>query len=295
MANGHQILKKDIKAYLFLGPALILLLIFIVVPLLLAFSYGFTDYYLLKPDQKKFIGLTNFIRIFNDKLLLTVFKNTAFFVLLVLPIQLGLALSLALLANKTTRLTAFLRVSYFSPAILSLVVVAILWVALLNPSSGLINAILLKMNLPAQGFLADSKQALISIVIVSAWQGAGYQMLIFLAGLKAIPHLLYEAARIDGAGKWKQFLFITLPGLKNISIFLLMTTLINAFKLIVQPMVMTGGGPDYSTMTILQYIYEYGYRHRNVGYASAVTLVFMLGLSLLSFVINKVLNRGEES
>ncbi len=128
-----------------------------------------------------------------------------------------------------------------------------------------------------------------TIVAISAWSGCGYQMLIFLAGLKNIEHSLYEAAEIDGANNWSKFLHITIPSLRPVTMFLIITTTIQAFKLIVQPMVMTGGGPDYSTMTILQYIYEYGFRHRNVGYVSAITLVFTLFLVVVSILIKKVL------
>ena len=274
-------------AYEFLSPALVLAFLFIILPIILAFGYGFTDYYLLKPNDKSFIGLDNFIRMLSDETLHKCFFNTVEFVVLVVPLQLALALGLALIVNKKFRGNGFYRTAYFSPAVLSLVVISILWFVMLDPNSGLINAFLAKIGIPAQPFLTSQLQAMPTIVVLSAWAGCGYQMLIFLSGLKNIDESMYEAASIDGADKLRQFLYITLPSLKPITMFLVISTTIQAFKLIVQPMVMTGGGPEYSTMTILQYIYEYGYRHRNIGYASAVTIIFTAFLVVVSLLIKR--------
>lgn len=132
-----------------------------------------------------------------------------------------------------------------------------------------------------------------TLVLLSAWAGCGYQMMIFLSGLKSIDRSMYEASDIDGASKVQQFFYITIPAIKNVAMFLVITTTIQAFKIIVQPMIMTGGGPDNSTMTVLQYIYEYGYRHRNVGYASAITLVFTIFLVVVSILIKKLFKEEE--
>lgn len=277
-----------LSAFGFLTPAMVLAILFIVMPIALAFTYAFTDYYLLKPNDKQFIGLDNFARMLTDEVLIQSFFNTLKFVLLVVPLQLSLALGLALIANKKMKGNSFFRTAYFSPAVLSLVVISILWTVMLNPTSGLINQILSNIGLSKQPFLASSSQAMVTIVFISAWSGCGYQMMIFLAGLKNIDPQLYEAAEMDGANALQKFLYITLPSLKPITMFLVITTTIQAFKLIVQPMVMTGGGPDYSTMTLLQYIYEYGFRHRNIGYASAITLLFTVFLVVLSMGIKKL-------
>lgn len=290
-----SIYKKSevFSAYGFLLPAIVLVLLFVVLPIVLAFSYGFTDFYLLRPNQKHFIGLENFIRIFSDEILIKSFLNTAEFVFMVVPLQLSLALALALIANSRLKGIGFFRAAYFSPAVLSLVVISILWSVMLDPNGGLMNELLAKIGIGAQPFLTSTKQAMPTIVILSAWSGCGYQMMIFLAGLKNIDGQLYEAATIDGANDFEKFWHITLPSLKPIVMFLVITTTIGAFKLIVQPMVMTGGGPDYSTMTILQYIYEYGYRHRNVGYASAISLIFTLFLVIISIFIKKIFKEEE--
>lgn len=293
--NKKSLYKKSevITAYSFLVPALILVTLFIVLPVILAFTYGFTDFYLLKPHAKQFIGLENFKRMISDEILRKSFFNTLEFVLLVVPLQLSMALGLALIANKKIAGIGFLRASYFSPAVLSLVVISILWTVMLDPNGGLINTMFSKIGFNPQPFLSSSKQAMPTIVFLSAWSGCGYQMMIFLAGLKNIDSQLYEAATIDGANSFDKFWHITLPSLKPIVMFLVITTTIQAFKLIVQPMVMTGGGPDNSTMTVLQYIYEYGYRHRNVGYASAISLVFTGFLVIVSVIIKKLFKEEE--
>ncbi|WP_234410501.1 carbohydrate ABC transporter permease [Caldalkalibacillus mannanilyticus] len=286
--DQHKKRNDTLSAIGFLTPAMVLAILFIVLPIILAFMYGFTDYYLLRPDNKQFNGLDNFRRMLADEALIKSFYNTFKFVLFVVPLQLSMALGLALIVNKKMKGNTFFRTAYFAPAVLSLVVISILWTVMLNPTSGLINQMLANIGLPKQPFLTSSEQAMYTIVAISAWSGCGYQMMIFLAGLKNIDHSLYEAADIDGANMFHMFWYITLPSLKPITMFLVITTIIQAFKLIVQPMVMTGGGPDYSTMTILQYIYEYGFRHRNIGYASAITLVFTIFLVVLSIVIKKL-------
>lgn len=277
-----------LSAFGFLTPAMVLAILFIVLPIALAFTYAFTDYYLLKPQDKQFIGLENFARMMSDEVLIKSFFNTLQFVLLVVPLQLSMALGLALIVNKKIKGSSFFRTAYFSPAVLSLVVISILWTVMLNPTSGLINQILFNLGLSKQPFLTSPSQAMLTIVFISAWSGCGYQMMIFFAGLKNIDSQLYEAADIDGANALQKFWYITLPSLKPITMFLVITTTIQAFKLIVQPMVMTGGGPDYSTLTLLQYIYEYGFRHRNIGYASAITLMFTIFLVVLSIGIKKL-------
>ncbi len=176
---------------------------------------------------------------------------------------------------------------------MSLVVISVLWLYLLNPSDGLINSALQTVGISPQPFLTSPNQAMLAIVFVSAWQGAGYQMLIFLAGLQNISPEVYEASRIDGANKWQNFVHITLPLLKPTSTLILFTTLIGAFKLIIQPMIMTQGGPLNATMTPLYYIYQTGFTDRFVGYASAITVIFGLLIAVVSFLQRKLTKEEE--
>lgn len=245
----------------------------------------------MRPDSIKFCGLNNFIELFQDKLFLKSFCNTVYFTIIVVPFQCLLALGLALLISPKKRGVSIFRAAYFSPMVTSMVVVAILWSVLYNPNpnTGLINAFLVKLGIGPIGFLKDPKTAMNSIIFMSAWQAAGYQMMIFLAGLQAIPKDQYEAASIDGAGSLQQFRYITLPGLKNVIKYVVMITMIQAMKLFTQPYVMTQGGPQDSTRTLVYYIYEQGFQSRNFGYACTVATIFFVIVITLSLLLKRVI------
>lgn len=286
-------IKDNILGYSFLAPALILLGIFLVIPVGMVIYYTFTDYYLLTPDERKFVGFENFIRLTKDPIFLKSFLNTLKFVVWIIPVQLGAALGMALIVNKKRKGNMFFKVAFFAPVVMSLVVISILWLYLLNPNSGLLNAILNKVGIASQPFLTSPKQAMYAIVFVSAWQGTGYQMLLFLGGMQNIPQDVYEAAELDGFSKWAQFRYITMPLLKPTALFVLLTTLISAFKLIVQPMVMTQGGPLNSTITMVYYIYQQGFTDRLVGYSSSIALVFTTLIGMISLVQRRVLKEDD--
>lgn len=285
--------RDNVLAYTFLGPALLILSVFLVIPSIMAVYYAFTDYYLLTPDLRKFVGFDNFIKLFKDPIFLKSLSNTLKFVVLVIPLQIGAALGLALLLNKKRKANTFFKVAYFSPVVMSLVVISVLWLYLLNPNEGMINNVLTHVGLPPQPFLTSPEQAIFTIVFVSVWQGAGFQMLIFLAGLQNIPGDVYEAAQLDGMNKWQRFIYITLPLLKPTSVFIFITTLISAFKLLVQPMVMTQGGPVNSTMTVVYYIYQTGFTDRMVGYASSIALLFGTIIGLVTLAQRKLVKEDE--
>lgn len=286
--------KSERKAaYLFIIPAVVLLAAFLLYPALQTVRYAFTDYNIMRPDRIKFCGLNNFIELFQDKDFWIAVKNTLHFTVLVVPFQtvLALALALALLISSRRKGVSIFRAAYFSPQVTSMVVVAILWTVLYNsnPSSGLLNALLVNLGMEPSGFLNDPKTAMNSIIFMSAWQGAGYQMMIFLAGLQGIPKDQYEAASIDGAGKLKSFLYVTLPGLKNVISYVIMITVIQAMKLFTQPYVMTKGGPQNATRTLVYYVYEQGFQKRNFGYACAVAAVFFVIVISLSIGMKKII------
>ena len=284
--------KSERKAaYLFIIPAVVLLAAFLLYPALQTVRYAFTDYNIMRPDRIKFCGFNNFIELFQDKDFWIAVKNTLHFTILVVPFQTVLALALALLISSRRKGVSIFRAAYFSPQVTSMVVVAILWTVLYNsnPNSGLLNALLVNLGMEPCGFLNDPKSAMNSIVFMSAWQGAGYQMMIFLAGLQGIPKDQYEAASIDGAGKIKSFLYVTLPGLKNVISYVIMITVIQAMKLFTQPSVMTKGGPQNATRTLVYYVYEQGFQKRNFGYACAVAAVFFVIVISLSVGMKKII------
>ena len=263
--------KEKIMGMAFFGPALVLLTVFLFIPMILTLVFSFTDFFTLNPS----------------------FLNTLKFVVIVVPLQLGGALLLALGINKVTYCKKYFKVAFFIPVVMSLAVVSTLWMQLYNPE-GLLNTILNSFGIASQPFIYGKEQALEAISIMSIWQGMGYQMIIFLGGLQAISPSLYEAAEIDSASEWKKFLNVTLPELKPITIYILLTITIGAFKLIVQPMVMTGGGPAFSTYSLVYYIYDTGTVNWDMGYASAMAIIFAILVITLAGIQNYVTNRKED-
>lgn len=276
----------------FFGPALVLLTIFLFIPMILTLVFSFTDYFALSPNLTHFVGFENYGKLFKDELFLQSFFNTVKFVLIILPCQ-GLgALGLALLINKVTHCKKYFKVAFFVPVVMSLAVVSTLWMQIYSPE-GILNTILGNLGINAQPFIHSASQALPSIALMSVWQGVGYQMIIFLGGLQAINPALYEAAEMDHASAWQKFKDITLPELKPLCVFVFITVTIGAFRMIVQPMVMTGGGPSHSTYTMVYNIYETGTVNWEIGIASTMAIVFAIFVMILT-VIQSILTRDKE-
>jgi ABC-type sugar transport system permease subunit len=284
--------KRDerVAAYIFVAPAVILLIAFLVVPMIYTVYFSGFKYQIMKPDAMKFIGFENYQKLFSDKNFWLALKNTVYFTVIVVPCQCVLALALALLVSKKFRGVAVFRTMYFAPQLTSMVVISVLWSVLYNanPNTGLINSILVSLGMSPIKFLSDASTAMNSIIFMSAWQGAGYQMMIFLAGLQGIPRDQYEAASVDGATKFKQFLYITIPGLKGTIKYVIMITMIQAMKLFTQPYIMTQGGPKNSTKTLVYYIYTQGFQKGNFGYACSIAAVFFVIVVCMSMAMKKV-------
>ena len=284
--------KRDerVAAYIFVAPAVILLIAFLVVPMIYTVYFSGFKYQIMRPDAMKFIGLENYQKLFSDKNFWLALKNTVYFTVIVVPCQCVLALALALLVSKKFRGVAVFRTMYFAPQLTSMVVISVLWSVLYNanPNTGLINSILVSLGMSPIKFLSDASTAMNSIIFMSAWQGAGYQMMIFLAGLQGIPRDQYEAASVDGATKFKQFLYITIPGLKGTIKYVIMITMIQAMKLFTQPYIMTQGGPKNSTKTLVYYIYTQGFQKGNFGYACSNAAVFFVIVVCMCMAMKKV-------
>jgi len=284
--------SESLLGMAFFGPALVLLTIFLFLPMILTLVFSFTDFFALDPSLTHFVGLENYFRIFRDEDFSKAFFNTVRFVIIIVPLQ-GLgALGLALLINKMTHCKKYFKVAFFIPVVMSLAVVSTLWMQIYSPE-GILNAILGFFGMTAQPFIKSAKQALPSIAIMSAWQGVGYQMIIFLGGIQAINPALYEAAEMDHATPWQKFKDITLPELKPLCVFVLITITIGAFRMIVQPMVMTGGGPSHSTYTMVYDIYETGTVNWEIGLASTMAIVFAFFVMILT-VIQTIVTRDKE-
>jgi multiple sugar transport system permease protein len=280
--------SEALMAWLFSAPALILLAIFLVTPFLMAVGLSLTDQRLIPNPNlpTQFIGLRNYARLLEDKAFLRGLLNNFYFVAVVVPLQTGLALFLAILVNQKLKGMNVFRTVYFSPVVTTMVVVAIVWTFLYNPQ-GLINTVIHAISFGQLGpfdWLLNTKLVFPAIMVLSIWQGAGFQMVIFLAGLQDIPEYLYEAAEVDGANIIQQFFNITLPQLRNTTIFVVVSTTILAFKLFTQVEVMTGGGPQNASMTTVVHLVHQGWENLRVGYASAISIVFfliVLGVSVL--------------
>jgi fructooligosaccharide transport system permease protein len=286
--------KESLTGFAFIAPAVILLFVFLFVPFIMTLGYSFTNYNILKPDAMKFVGLKNLIKLTKDTVFRKSIINTFVFVLLVVPLQVGLGLGLALLINRKLKGISVFRLAFFAPTVLSLVVVSILWTYIYNPNNGLLNSLLGSVGIGPFKFLNDPKTAMLCIVILSAWQGCGFQMMIFLSGLQDIPVYLYEAAAVDGATPFQQFRSITLPGLKNITTFVSLSIVVSAFQLIIQPMMMTAGGPQNATMTIVYEIYQTGFKYNQMGYGSAMALVFTVIVLVITLLQNKLNSKSNE-
>ena len=225
------------------------------------------------------LGDTRFVLAARDPLFYRSLINTFLFALLVLPLQCGVALGLALLVNQKLRGRIFFRTVYFAPVVTSMVVAAIVWSFLLNTDRGLINELLrsvLGNSEAGPDWLGEPRYALPAIAVMSAWQGAGFQMLVFLAGLQSISAEQYEAATLMGANAWQRFVHVTLPGLRNTIIFVLVSTTLLAFGLFTQVDVMTLGGPLDSTSTVVYHAVRKGFDEQDIGYGSTITLVFFM-------------------
>ncbi|GGJ42821.1 carbohydrate ABC transporter permease [Deinococcus roseus] len=275
-------------------PASVLLLTFLILPFLMAGYLSFTDQRLIpRPIPTEFVGFQNYLTVLRDPEFWQAFKNTAYFVVLVVPFQCAISLLCALLLNSELHLRSLFRSVALLPLVTPMTVIVVIWAALYRIPDGFLNSVLHLFGF--QGYvdwLGDMTFAMPAIVLLSAWATFPFQMLIFLAGLQDIPMERYEAAKIDGAGTWEMFRYITFPGLRNTNIFILIITTLQAFKLFTQVDILTHGGPLGSTNTLVRYMVQEGYSSQQVGYASAVAVVFVILVGALA-VLQRVLLKNE--
>ncbi|HMQ38369.1 MAG TPA: sugar ABC transporter permease [Micropruina sp.] len=275
-----------------LAPAGILMIVFLIIPIILTLSLAFTNARLISPVPARFIGLDNFTRLFESSTFWYSLLNTLIFAVVIVPLQSGLALILALLVNAKVRGTNFFRTVYFLPVVTSMVVVSMLFMFMYQ-QDGLINALLAKVGITGPDWLGDPNTALIALIVMSAWQGMGLHMVIWLSGLQTIPEELYEAAQIDGTTRWQQFVNVTWPCLEQTRTFILITITIAAFAVFTQVNVMTQGGPLDATSTVVFLAVRAGFDQQQTGYASAISLVFF-ALVLAVSLVQRHLTRDKE-
>jgi multiple sugar transport system permease protein len=285
---------KTKTAYFFLAPALLAIFIFFFIPVIAAFIISFTDfdiYTLGDLSTLRFTGFGNYIKLFGDDLFWTALGNTFYFVLVAGPLSIIISLGAAIILNsKLVRFKAIFRLSYFIPVVTTLVAVAIVWRFIYHHNFGILNFFLGFFGINPIDWLGDPFWAMPSIILMAVWKNFGYNMIIFIAGLQNIPEELYEAASIEGAGGWQKFKSITIPMLAPTTVFISVITMIGFFQLFAEPYIMTQGGPLNSTLSIVQYMYQEGFRWWNMGYSASIAFVLFFIIfigTLIQFRIQK--------
>lgn len=282
----------------FLGPALAAIGLFFFVPVLAAFVMSFTDfdiYSLGDLRYARFVGVRNYLQLFDDPLFWKALWNTLYFLVAGGPLSIAVSLGAAvLLQSKLVRYQSFFRFVYFAPVVTTLVAVAIVWRFIYHPRFGVLNFLLSFLGVDMIDWLGDPQWAMPAIIILAVWKNFGYNMIIFIAGLQNIPASLYEAASIDGAGTWQRFTKITLPMLAPTTAFITIITMIGYFQLFAEPYVMTQGGPLNSTLSIVLLMYQQGFRWWNMGYSAAIAFVLFAFILLASIVQTRLQGRGGE-
>jgi multiple sugar transport system permease protein len=278
--------REELTAYLFISPWVIGFLVFTLGAMIFSLWLSFLDTDLLSKSQ--FVGPNNYVALFQDPLFLQSLKVTTLYTVLTVPLSTIIALLIALMLNQKVIFPGVFRVIYYLPALVTGVAVTILWSWVLNPDSGLLNGFLLSLGVPRASlprwFLSEN-WALPSMVLMSLW-GAGANMLLYLAGLQSIPTQLYEAARIDGASNWQQFWSVTLPMLSSTIFFNLVLNIIGSYQVFTQAYLLTNGGPNNATLTMVLYLFRKSFQQFYFGYASAIAWV--LFLIILVFTLSVV-------
>jgi multiple sugar transport system permease protein len=270
--------RPTLGGWVFAAPALLVIGVFFALPVVAALFLSFSDfdlYALADPRQLRFVGLRNYAELLHTPMFWKALGNTAYFVAVGVPLSIGVSLAAALLLNApVARAQALFRTALFAPVVTTLVAVAVIWRYLFHTSYGLVNWGLGAIGIAPIDWLGDPTWAMPTIILLAVWKNFGYNMVILLAGLQAIPTDLYEAASIDGASRWRQFVHITLPMLGPVLLVVGVITTAGYFQLFAEPYVMTRGDPLQSTVSVLYFMFEEGFRWWNLGRASAVA--FML-------------------
>ncbi len=274
--------KNTLVAWSFIAPNFIGFFLFTLIPVVCSIGLAFTKWDSF--TEPEFIGLKNFTKMVHDDTFWISLKNTFVYVIGVVPLTLLCSLGLAVILNQKMKGIQFFRIAFFFPYVTSLVAIAVVWNMLLHPTMGPVNRVLQIFVENPPAWTASSDWAMLAIIIVSVWRGMGYYMILYLAGLQAIPKELYEAAAIDGAGKWRQFLSITVPELRTTSFFVMIILTINSFKVFDLIQVMTEGGPGRSTNVLVYEIYNEAFVKFNFGYASAISFILFLLVLLLTII-----------
>jgi multiple sugar transport system permease protein len=290
-------MRASRAGWAFVAPALIIIGVFFFLPVVAALLLSVTDfdiYALANLENLRFVGLRNYGELLQNPLFWKALGNTLYFVVLGVPLSIAASLGAAMLLNsKLTWFKPFFRTALFAPVVTTLVAVAVIWRYLFHERYGFLNYGLAQLGIPSVDWLGDPKWAMPAIILFAVWKNFGYNMIIFLAGLQNIPEDLYEAARIDGASGWQQFRYVTLPALAPVTLLVSVLTMAGYLQLFAEPYVMTQGGPNQATVSVLYFMYEEGFKWWNLGSASAVAfLLFLLMLAVTMLQVFIARRRG---
>lgn len=281
-----SVTRRTITGYLFIMPFILGFLFWFLIPALIAVWLTFTDWNLIRAPR--YVGLDNILRMGTDKLFWQSLKVTTLYTMASVPLGLIMAFLLALLINTKVKGIAFFRTIYYLPSIVPAVASAVLWAWIFNTEFGLLNAILRTFGIPRIAWLQDPTYALWALIMMSLW-GVGGAMIIYLAGLQGIPDVYYEAAEIDGAGRWSQLLNITLPLLSPVIFFNLIMSIIGTFQVFTAGFLITDGGPQNATLFYVLYLYRNGFEYLDMGYSAALAWVlFLIILALTALIFRYV-------
>ncbi|GIO15470.1 ABC transporter permease [Cohnella xylanilytica] len=290
---GAALRREQAAAWWFVLPALAVLLVFVFYPMIQAFVISFQNDSLLG-GSRSFVGLDNYKNLLRDAQFLGSLKHSFHFAIVVIPVQSAIALGLALLIQKQARLTGLFRTAYFIPVVVSTAVAATVFKLIYNKEFGILNNALKALHLPTTNFLSNPDTAMYGIILLGIWKGAGFFMIIFLAGLNNIPQDLYEASRVDGANRIQQFFRITLPLLNRTTAFVVIITTIDAIKLSGLVFVLTNGGPNGSTETVVYFIWKTSFQQMQMGYGTAAAFILFAIVLVISLVQMKLFNRDAD-
>ena len=278
--------KSRFFPYAMLFPTIVVFAVFMIYPILYSLYLSFTEF---TGGTYEFVGLRNYIELFNDPVFYKALFNTFFYLIIQVPVMIGLALLLAvLIEQKFVRGRGFFRMATFLPTITSLVAYSLVFKVLFNTNYGLINYIVEFFGGEKIQWIYSAWPARASVIISITWRWVGHNMIILLAGIQAIPTEMYESASLDGANFWQQLFYITIPAIKPIILFTTITSTIGTLQLFDEPYILTQGGPNYATITLGQYLYENGFTYLKFGFASALGYVMVIIIGLLSWVQFKV-------
>ncbi len=276
--------SESFWGYLFLAPTIVGLLAFSAGPIVASAVVSLTKWNMMSTPVWR--GLGNYQDLWRDQLFWTALRNTLRYMLGVIPLSMGVSLVLALSLNQGLRFETLFRSLYFTPSVCSAVALAFVWRLMYDHNFGLLNWLLGLLNIQKVPWLLTPRTAMPAVIIMSAWTAIGYPTVLLLAVLQGVPQVYYDAAQVDGAGRWAQFWYVTWPFLTPTAFFMLVISCINSFQMFEQTYILTGGGPNRSTYTLVFYIYDRAFRQAYMGYAGAIAYVlffFVLGLTILQF------------